>query len=464
MTSTTGDTSKTTAQTPAPVTLSSSTTLPNVATTTLQITIPPAAKPAANNPTTQTQAAAMPDPLGYANRCDPNAQKALATKAATQKAAADKAAAAAAAAAKAAGKAPAAPPATNAVATFTPDIHRTGAGFDLRLHSVALPEIAVASVTDEELAAAAPVSGFLAKIGLSGSSNVGLDISLSGIEEVHLPFKDEYKLFQDQKGPFVTTTFPPGMFLEYIYQKRPDLLPAACFVDPAALNASKMLVLVANEVVYAHSIDYAYRSGSTFAGQLSASLISKSAASPKTASTASTGPDGNTTTVTTNVTTDAPETAAAATKPSTPTTPTPSVVDATQTALAAATTSLNGLVSGMSGPGGTLQVGIGRTGNLTMSEKFAQPMAFGVGDLLEFSPDDLLRLYRRTAIVDGSADNKSLIASSVTMAYELFCDDSQKPKDKLSLEEYVLDPNADVARLAPRAKPVRFRPFEGLPL
>jgi hypothetical protein len=141
------------------------------------------------------------------------------------------------------------------------------------MHRVELPDITVAGVTDAELAAAIPISAFLGKIGLGASSNVGLDINLTDIQEVHLPFDAVYNLFQKEKEQFVAKNFPPAIFLEYLSQKRPDLLNSACYVDFKKLNKSGMLLMVANEVVYAHAISYSYSSSSTVAGQLGTPLV-----------------------------------------------------------------------------------------------------------------------------------------------------------------------------------------------
>jgi hypothetical protein len=467
---TTPDTTSATLPTATPVTLKSSTSLPGVATTTLEISVPPAAKP--TNKTLQNTTSKTP-PLDYRTRClkfdDPTAWNEEQAKEAAAAKAAHKLAKPASAADSSTAMTPAA---------YPPDIDKAGASADLRLRRVELPGIAVASVTDAELAAAIPVSAFLGKIGLGASSNVGLDISLSGIEEVHLPFNAELMLFEKEKVPFVTQTFPPATLLAYLGQKRPDLLRSACFVDLAALNNSKMLILVANEVVYAHGIDYAYKSSSTFAGQLGASLAATSAAKTTSAATATGG-----TNVTTTVTTNTAAPASGAEKPVMPASTDP--IQAAQTALTGESTELAGLTGSLSGPGGSLQAGIGRSGNLTLSDKFSEPLAFGIGELLEWSPSDLLWLYRSTARSSGA--NAKTVADSARDGYTLYCNDTDRPMNRVSFSDFVTLPSkaelTDKNRvsfiaptqnflgqnetvdlsLVPLAPQVRFRPFEGLP-
>ena len=436
---TTGTTSTTTPAAAAAVgaTIETTTTVQGVSTT-QKVSVPAATKPAPTPPKPVVQKPpAAPLLPAYVTRCPP------------------KPTAITAAASPSGGAA--APP-------FPFDVQQAGAKADLRVHRVELPEIAVATVTDAELAAAIPVSGFLGKIGLGTSSNVGLDISLSGIEEIHLPFNIEFELFEKEKESFVANIFPPGMFLAYLYQKRPDLLPAACFVDSIALNASHLQILVANQVVYAHGINYAYKSSSTVAGQLGAALAASAAtaAKPSTPSGTSSGATNVTTNVTTNAGTGT--NGATADKPGASSSPPVSPVSDAQAALTAESAKIAGLTGSLSGPGGTLQAGIGRSGNLTLSDKFEEPLAFGIGDLLEYSPSDLLQLYRLTALAPTVAADGKAVIDSANKYYGIFCNDNNKPPGKLSLLDYITKSQANVTGMAPPAAPLRFRPFEGLPI
>lgn len=342
---------------------------------------------------------------------------------------------------------------TTAAPPYPFDIQRELATSDLRMHRVELPEIAVASVTDAELAAAVPISAFLGKIGLGASSNVGLDISLTGIEEVHLPFDAVFRLFQKERESFVAENFPPGIFLEYLYQKRPDLLESACFVDLKTLNASGMVVMVANEVVYAHGISYSYKSSSTFAGQLGAALAT--AASKSNTGTSSTSGGGY------NVTTTVTNNSSPTTAPTTTTPPPASPISDAQAALTAESAKIAALTGSLTGPGGALQFGIGRSGNLTLSDKFAQPLAFGIGDLLEFAPADLLVLYRSTAQDPNPPYGKEII-DNANRWFPVYCS-PVPPPGKLSLVHYLSATDAETQAMAPSPPPRRFRPSEGLP-
>ena len=356
-----------------------------------------------------------------------------------------------------------------AAAAYAFDIQQMGAKSDFRARRVELPEISVASVTDAELAVDVPIQGFFAKLGGGTSSSVALDISLSGIEEIHLPFEAEITLYDKEKPSFLAQHFPPGILLAYLYQKQPGLLRAACFVDPAALNASDMQILVANQVVYAHAINYSYKSSSTVAGQLGVALASSAA--PKPATTAAS------TTAGTSVTTTVSNSNGAAT-PSGTTSPgaTPQAAPQSdaQSALSQESARLAALTGSLSGAGGALQIGIGRSGNITLSDKFDTPMAFGIGDVLAYSPSDLLKTYRKVAraaltgktLTAEDIQNAALIRTSVEENYETYCTDllSEKKAEDLTLVEYVeTASDTDVQQHAPPAKPRRFRLFDGLP-
>ena len=96
---------------------------------------------------------------------------------------------------------------------------------------------------------------------------------------MRLPFSAVNRLFTAERWSFVGKTFPPAAFLAYVRQTRPDLLPKLCYPDYKALDESGMQLLVANQVVYAHAISYGYRSGSSLAGRVSASLAATGGAS-----------------------------------------------------------------------------------------------------------------------------------------------------------------------------------------
>ncbi len=331
--------------------------------------------------------------------------------------------------------------------SFPYDIQQQGATSDLRLRRVELPEISVASVSDIELGAAAPISSFLAKLGLGASSAVGLDISLTDIEEVHLPFDVEIQQLRKLEEGLAAKQFTPSVFLEYISQKRPDLLPAACFPDLKTLNDSKMQVMVANEVVYAHAISYAYKSSSTLAGQLGVSLAAATA-KPATPSPAPA---------------PAPAPAAAPAAPVTATDP----VTATQGLLTAEAAKVAGLTGSLTGAGGTLQFGVGRSGNLTLSDKFPQPMAFGIGDLLEFAPTDLLWLYRKSYLTPMVPANRQALDEDLQYI-GLICDGQTPPpgKSATSLVSYITNPDTStiMALVPPPPGPTpRIIPTSGLP-
>ena len=167
----------------------------------------------------------------------------------------------------------------NSTADYPPDIEKVGAEVDLRMHRVELPDIAVARVTEGDFSATAPLSGVLSNVSFGTSSTSRWISPLKGIEEVRLPFSAVNRLFTAERWSFVGKTFPPAAFLAYVRQTRPDLLPKLCYPDYKALDDSGMQLLAANQVVYAHAISYGYRSGSSLAGRVSASLAATGGAS-----------------------------------------------------------------------------------------------------------------------------------------------------------------------------------------
>jgi len=247
-------------------------------------------------------------------------------------------------------------------------VDKNGQPQPVRLQRIALPGLQVARVTNGQLTAAAPIQTFLAKFGLSASDATGYDLTLSDVEEVHLPIAPAYKLLQLEVAEFLANILSPEVLLFWVHQRNPDLLTPLCATRFDDRRLKNSLLLIANEVVYAHAVDYSFASNSTLAGQIAVSLAA-----------ASTQPGGG-----------APNGGAGAGAPANGSGPTAS----TETALGAAIKSLNDSTNSQSAAGGSASFGIGRTGNLTLKQSFDMPMAIGMGSFIEYSLGELMEQYQ----------------------------------------------------------------------
>jgi hypothetical protein len=270
----------------------------------------------------------------------------------------------------------------NLISPVTParyDIYSSGAPTQAtHMRRVALPGLSVARVSSAELAAGATVSGAMVRAGAGGSSSVGMEITLGGLEEVHLPLVAALDQLRTDRWPMLARQLTPGFLAALIAQTRPDLLGSFCAGDLDRVEReAHPRVLVANQVVYAHKVDYSYMDGSTLVGQLSVALANATGGVTTTLNTSTTSTDLG--------------------PPPAPGTP-PSAAQsqrAASAALDATTTALQKLASSTAAPGGALQFGLSRTGNLALSESFNQPMAIGFGSAVRFGLNDLVPVYWR---------------------------------------------------------------------
>ena len=339
--------------------------------------------------------------------------------------------------------------------SYSFDIAASNAKADLRLHAVELPRIKLATVTSTTAAGGGTLQGITLGGGIGGGKTTSIDIGLTGVEEIHLPVAAQYDFYLKNRSEFLQNTFPPWAFLDYVGQKRPDLLPLLCYPTNNAqrLDDSRLTLFVANEVVYAHNIIYTFGDAGSFAAQLSAHL-----ASPGGAPGAGAGGGGGN----------------GLPPPPLPDPKAPAASDAATAAAQLATmqAQINALAANQTAPGGTLQFGVSQSGNLSMNQAFAQPRAFGIGNLIEFTPSELLRSYR-SAGDQGAYDLRA--ASVFQPEFTRLCGMVAPPKDASSLYAYVLgnQPQGQRRSLSYQ-NPVsaydigaatirRFRPSEGLP-
>jgi hypothetical protein len=316
---------------------------------------------------------------------------------------------------------PAAPANKKPPAPPTYDIQTVGSQAPLRLHRVALPDIAVARVAQIDAAATVPVHSITATLGLGASSNASMEINLTDVEEVHLPAYAAWNLFELQKGKFVNKFLPPEMLLFYLNQKDRDLLMSVCKGDLNAVGRSKMRAIIANEVVYAHGVTFSSNASSAVTTQIGAALATSVATAP--AKSTATGSSATTTASASDI-------------------------------LSSTGQALNSLTQGLSGPGGQLTAGIGVSGNITMKQTFTQPMAVGFGDIIDFPAQDILWLYYQLYTTDATF-RASVDQAHASGHLSWYCNDDT------NLIAVMNDPALWGKLDLIRAK--HFRPSDGLP-
>ncbi len=236
----------------------------------------------------------------------------------------------------------------------------------VRMQRATIPGHQVGRITEGQLGAAGLLGNFGAQIGLGTSSETAVNITLRNVQDISLDTWRLSRLRSRHWGQVANLIWAEDL-LALLREMRPDLLPAACNGDPAALNRAGVEIMMINRVVYAGGIEYGFTRNATTAIRAAVDLQSVLAGQPQ-----------------------APEIPALASPPARAATP------ANATPREAAGARLAGLLQAMTGQpsggraGANLSFGIGTYGNLTLNEDFNRLVAVGAGSRLRFSFHEML--------------------------------------------------------------------------
>jgi hypothetical protein len=236
----------------------------------------------------------------------------------------------------------------------------------LRMHKLALPELQIARYTAADLTANSPLgSMWQAMFGISDMSQASVDITLDKLEELHIPESDMLRMIRKHRSRFLAEHLTPSDIVSLIANRGAADVRAVCETDFRKLDDDGISLLVVNQVIYAHSINYNFGSTSSVAGRLGAQLTA--AATP-----------------------------ALDLVPPAPQNPPDKSVPAITTLTAQVSglmTALHGMTSG-STPSVSVNFGIGRSGNLSLINTSAQPLAIGFGGNLQYTIGELMNAER----------------------------------------------------------------------
>jgi hypothetical protein len=238
-----------------------------------------------------------------------------------------------------------------------------------RMQVLALPDLSVARVATGSVSGGGPVSGFGSIFGgLSASSQASVDLALENLEELRLPASDTVHLVRKYQAKFLAEHLKPTDLISLVAKRGRADVVALCETDFKKLDDDGISLLVANGVVYTHTISYSFTDGSSFAGTIAADVTALAAVSPK-----------------------APPTAGPAAPPAA--NPAPAGLSAQVPAQIAALQALSSTF-GANTPGAQVSFGIGKTGNLTLKKSYRQPLAIGFVAREQFTIGELMATVR----------------------------------------------------------------------
>ncbi len=135
-----------------------------------------------------------------------------------------------------------------------------------------MPSLTVARLTQGQVSGAGLFGNVGAALGIGGSGAAALSITLSDVVSVQLDLIDAYKVLQGVQKEFAREHLLPHQMISILQQSRSSLLGPYCRLDPEALRAAGAFVVIANEVMYAHALDYEFHNESAFAARAAADL------------------------------------------------------------------------------------------------------------------------------------------------------------------------------------------------
>ena len=224
----------------------------------------------------------------------------------------------------------------------------------LRMHTLALPELKLAGYSTVSAGGGGLLSAAISLIGGgSATSQSDVDLTLENLEEIHLPAGTTLHLVRKHQARFLATQLRPTDLIAWIATRGSAVVRALCETDFRKLDDDGISLMIANGVVFAHTIGYSFNSSSSYAGSLAAKF-------------------------------------SVPTVPTVP--PAAPLSDQVQAQMAALTSLSSGF--GANSPGVRASFGIGKTGNLTLRKTSARPLAVGLVGRLQYTIGQLMTTVR----------------------------------------------------------------------
>jgi hypothetical protein len=265
-------------------------------------------------------------------------------------------------------RAPARPPAPRAA-----DIgHAEDPAAALRLRRVAIPAFTAARLTQAQIGGGGTSGNVDFSAAFGAGSKVAVSVTLADLEELSVDAGRAMRM-EWLYGPIALyRDMRPEMLLDYIQYADGNLLAPFCRGDWAALSGDKIAFVVANQVLYAHNIQYNFHDEASAAGALTAAI--KAVATTVGVDAKDGDKEGAT----------PPKPEGNATPPAPPAAPVAGNPGANAAALVAVAAQLSAQVKALEGlapgtPGVTAKFGVGRLGTATLDFKYSRPMAVGIG-------------------------------------------------------------------------------------
>lgn len=233
-----------------------------------------------------------------------------------------------------------------------------------RFRRVAVPLVAAARVYQGDIGAGGSSGslGLGAVLGLRG--DVAVSIYLKELEALGVDSLRALRVLERTRREWLMgNALSAPRLLAIASRADPGLGDRLCRGDPPPRGERRALIQVVNQVLYAHSIQFEYQQGSSFAAKLALDFAKSVSAAQGTVPTLKAG----------------------AVAASTGTPGTPPTADTASADAAAQLLALSNSLTLPSSPGVRTSLGIGSSGEVALTDTFDQPMAVGFSTVSSYS-------------------------------------------------------------------------------
>ena len=305
-------------------------------------------------------------------------------------------------------------PAPRTPAPLKPDIgHADDDAAALRMRRVAMPGFTAARLTQAQIGGGGTSGNLDFSAAFGGGSKIAVSVTLGDVEELSID-AGRARRMEWLHGPIALfRDIRPEMLLDYIQDADGDLLAPFCRAEWSSLPGEKIAFIIANQVLYAHNIQYNFHDESGFAATMTAAIKAAAAAASAAGAAADDAKAG------------AKDDSKPAPKPEAGAAPEPAKKDPqaatasarTAEALARVATQLTDQVKALEGlapktPGVAAKFGIGRLGTSTLEFAYRRPMAVGIGAPRSLTVQEVVTAHAN--IARGTYDLTDLNAGGTT--------------------------------------------------
>lgn len=162
---------------------------------------------------------------------------------------------------------------TSTPATREPDVHEVGSqSAGPRLRRIAIPGIQAATITEAQLGAAGIFGNIGASLGIAGSQSQAVRISFRNLMALGLDQTQAEEMLRKQRTAWLQSNLRPRQLVDQLLRLDRTAARALCGGNSRYFDDRNILIVIANQVIYAGNIEYEFERSSRTAAALQLEL------------------------------------------------------------------------------------------------------------------------------------------------------------------------------------------------